>query len=89
VFDAGPCDQPPEPALLAVMLTDHGRCDAVEPRPGVRAAQVIAFPPPEGGEERLRHQVIGQIPAEPPRDVPMHHLVVPVVEKRESLGLTQ
>src|ERR1019366_8320345 len=59
----------------------------VQPRPGVWAAEVIAPPPLEGGEERLANHIVGGAVPQPPGDIPVDVRGVPVIQAGERLGL--
>jgi hypothetical protein len=67
----------------------HGSgTDAIQPRPGTGLAQVITSALAERHQERLRDQVVGRIPAPPPRSITMDHRRVPVKHRAEPLRKT-
>jgi hypothetical protein len=72
-----------------VPLADEVGGDAVEPRPGVRIRRVVAGAFAERDQERFRHQVVGDLGAEPPGEVALDMRRVAVEDGREPLGVVE
>src|SRR6266851_6413064 len=73
--------------LVPSVLADEVGGDPVEPRPGIGEAEVVALALAEGGEEGLRHEVVGDLPAGAPGEVTVDVRGVPVEQLGEELGL--
>ncbi|WP_433539494.1 hypothetical protein ACQP10_20380 [Streptosporangium sandarakinum] len=61
--------------------------DAVQPRPGRRLRVIVGGATAEGGQERLRHDIVGNLHAQPPRDIPVDLLDIPVEHAGELLRI--
>jgi hypothetical protein len=68
------------------MARDEVRGDPVQPRAGAGIRDVVAPPPVEGDEERLRRDVLREARPEPSRDVPVDLGVVAIEELRVRSG---
>jgi Isochorismatase family len=84
---AGAGDGPPHAGLGLPVLPDQVRGDPVEPGSRVRTALVVGPTSPERDQERLGHQIVGQVRAEPTGDVAVDRWCVPLVQGGEQLGV--
>jgi hypothetical protein len=64
----------------------HVGRDADQPGPHLDVVRPVGRPPPEGDQERLAEQVVGEV-TDPAAEIPVHRRRVPVEEHREALRL--
>ena len=84
--DPGAGDGAEEPHLVPPAPADEPGRDAVQPRPGAGLIRVVTAALAERHQEGLRHQVVGRVPAQPPRDVAVDRRRMPVEHDAETLG---
>jgi hypothetical protein len=71
------------------VLADLADGDAVQPRPGVGARDVIVSAAAERGEERLGGHVLGDLAADTGTGVAQDRVRVPVEDRSEAAGISQ
>ncbi|MFG1755012.1 hypothetical protein [Streptosporangium sandarakinum] len=72
-----PCRRDPERLRPGRWQVVHGR----------RLRVIVGGATAEGGRERLRHDVVGNLRAQPPRDIPVDPLDIPVEHAGELLRI--
>ena len=83
----GLLSEPVTPDLLTTVLTDEIGGDPVQPRARIKMARVVAAPFAKRRQERLSHQIISYLPADPASQIAMDMRSVTIEYKREPLGL--
>jgi hypothetical protein len=66
-----------------VAVQQVGR-DAEEPGPRVGPRQVVPGPFVEGDQKGLGRQLISKIPADPPLQIAMHGIEMPIEDRRKA-----
>lgn len=87
-IDARPRQGPQHADFCAALFTDHVGGYPEQPRTGVSAAEVVALPAAERGQERVRHDVVRGRGAKAPGGIAMDRSCMPVIELGKRLGLT-
>ena len=64
------------------------RRDPVQPRPRVSGGRVITLTGAKSDHERLPRQIIGQLRADPPRQIPPQLPKMPIKDRREPRRIT-
>src|SRR6266508_1331781 len=73
--------------IVPPMLADKVGGDPVQPRRGAGVAEVVLVPLAERGQERLGDQVVGDLPANAPGEIPMNVRGVAIEHHGEPLRL--